>query len=280
MKAVVMYVPVLHKGYVDFVRVNDPDAVFIFSDEIIGKFDHLVRKDIRALDPLDALRAIEKVTQKPAYLLGSKLPRSTFSNYETVVAPDEPETRKVVETMFPNSDVQYLPVFLRWHSDNVKKSVIPEGIAETSEDEHVTIMRQALKLAGRSPDWWRQVGAVAFSGNEVFEAFNTHLPHERIVAELGDPRALFHRGERLDLSHALHAEMAIICEAARRGVSLEDAVFYVTEFPCPVCAKLLATIKISKLFFSKGYSVLDGLETLQNNGVEIIRVIDSDTPDK
>lgn len=38
-------------------------------------------------------------------------------------------------------------------------------------------------------------------------------------------------------SRAVHAETAALLEAGRRGVSVKDAIVYVTTFPCHECAR-------------------------------------------
>jgi len=47
---------------------------------------------------------------------------------------------------------------------------------------------------------------------------------------------------------------------------------YVTHFPCPVCAKLIALSGIKKIIYSKGSSVFDGERVMKSRGVEIIKI--------
>jgi len=79
----------------------------------------------------------------------------------------------------------------------------------------------------------------------------------------------------LELSTTTHAEAQLIADAARRGVATEGAVMYVTDFPCPPCAKLVAAAGVSRLYFRTGYAVLDGNDILVAGGVEIVRVEDA-----
>ena len=74
----------------------------------------------------------------------------------------------------------------------------------------------------------------------------------------------------MELSTALHAEAGLIVEAAKKGISLEGATLYVTTFPCPNCAKLVAASGIKKLIYQDGYSVLDGEELLRSAGLIIV----------
>ena len=46
---------------------------------------------------------------------------------------------------------------------------------------------------------------------------------------------------------------------------------YVTDFPCPPCARLIAAAGISRLYFRDGYAVLDGEEILRAAGVDILQ---------
>ena len=47
---------------------------------------------------------------------------------------------------------------------------------------------------------------------------------------------------------------------------------YVTVFPCPPCAKIVAFSGIRKLYYAGGYSVLGQENILKSRGVEIIYV--------
>jgi tRNA(Arg) A34 adenosine deaminase TadA len=53
----------------------------------------------------------------------------------------------------------------------------------------------------------------------------------------------------LEFSRCVHAEMAAICEAARRGVSIRGATLYSTTFPCHGCAKHIVAAGISRVVF-------------------------------
>ena len=77
----------------------------------------------------------------------------------------------------------------------------------------------AEREGDRSSDWWRQVGVViAIAGRPVIVAHNRHLPTQYAPYIDGDPRNVFKKGVHIDLSTALHGEIAAICEAARRGI--------------------------------------------------------------
>jgi dCMP deaminase len=131
----------------------------------------------------------------------------------------------------------------------------------------------AADEAAHSVDWWRQVGAaLRLPDGRVLSAHNEHHPHPLSAYAVGDPRSNFFKGVHLEISTATHAEARIIADAARAGVATEGAVMYVTDFPCPPCAKLIAAAGIAKLYFRTGYAVADGEEVLAAAGVELVQV--------
>jgi dCMP deaminase len=131
----------------------------------------------------------------------------------------------------------------------------------------------AEKEAEKSSDIWRHVGAlVVKDGKVILKTHNSILPTEQSAYIVGDSRGNFSKGDHVELTMALHCEIGLVAEAARKGVSLEGTSMYVTTFPCPPCAKAVAFSGVKKLYFSEGYGMLDGEEVLRAQGVEIIKV--------
>ena len=56
-----------------------------------------------------------------------------------------------------------------------------------------------------------------------------------------------------EYGRAVHAEMGVITDAARRGVALRDATLYGTTFPCHNCAKNIVASGISRLVYIEPY---------------------------
>ena len=80
---------------------------------------------------------------------------------------------------------------------------------------------------------------------------------------------MFVAGERQDLASTVHAEQYIIAKAAREGISVNGLSMYVTTFPCPVCAKLIACSGIKNIYFGEGGSNFDAKKVLESAGVKI-----------
>lgn len=87
-----------------------------------------------------------------------------------------------------------------------------------------------------------------------------------------DPRISFTSGVGADFSSSVHAEANLIALAAKKGIVLNGTEIFVNTFPCPVCAKQIAIAGIKKVYYAKGYAVLDGLEIFKSFGVEVVLV--------
>jgi dCMP deaminase len=272
---VVAYIPVLHEGYWRFLDAHARGrSLFLIGPDLYADYRPLA-KDIRCLDAHLAAKAIgawgicssvEVLDVESAVLLASQGPSITL--------PAEDVSYRVVERFFDRCPVRYDTVFLRWDKSKSVQLLVPGGVAEAGEAEMMSDLgAEAEAQAGRSIDWWRQVGAaIRFASGEVASATNEHTPHPLSAYAAGDPRSNFFKGVHFELSTVTHAEAVLIAEAARAGVSTEDAVMYVTDFPCPPCAKLIAAAGIAKLYFRTGYAVLDGHDVLEAAGVEVVHV--------
>ena len=168
------------------------------------------------------------------------------------------------------------PVFLRWTRAKAlqKTTPLPSQQATTTDVRVQKIMHQAQALGQGSSDFWRQVGAILqLASGEQLQAFNQHLPEHQTPYIVGDIRGQFHRGQHWELGSSLHAEAGVIALAACQGVSTAGATLWVTDFPCPNCAKLIAAAGIKKLYYHQGYNLIDGEAILRAAGVDIIQVL-------
>src|SRR3989344_2871784 len=155
----------------------------------------------------------------------------------------------------------------------LKKNKIPASHPITISSFNRKVMGKAIRISGKSWDWWRQVGAVVVKNKiPILTACNTHMLHPQLPYSLGDPRSIFKKGINIELSTSEHAEAMLVAESAKRGISLEGAEIYTSDFPCPPCAKIIARAGFKRCYFSKGYGVLDGEEILKKFNVEIVRI--------
>ena len=271
----VAYIPVLHEGYRRFVEAHaNARPLYLIGPELYSDYRPLA-KDIRCLDPelvAASIRAwgvcsqVEVLDEQGAERLAADAP--------TLTLPAEDVSSRVVERWFSRCAVVYDTVFLRWDKTRSAQLSTPSAAPSTPDDPLLAeLILAAQAQASGSADWWRQVGAaIRFADGTISSAVNEHSPHRSSPYVVGDPRANFSQGVHLELSTATHAEARLIAEAARDGISTKASVMYVTDFPCPPCAKLIAGAGIAKLYFRSGYAVLDGEDVLAAAGVEVVQV--------
>lgn len=302
-KKLLIYMPVLHAGYVNFLRSEidahrgSPDfsetgieEVLLLGEDILDEYRE-IQKDIRKLPAAMVKEILElmNLTGGVAIRIVDRKGIVEHTRNSKLVIPNEELVYRVFDdyALGFSSEGQYgcgdaatpidsaNPTFLRWSKSNSKKKVDVVPDTTITEDEaHQSIMALASEQAELSGDWWRQVGAVLVSkSGEMVAGFNRHMPNEYAPYENGDPRASASRGVDVDVATSLHAEASVLAQCARNGVVTAGASLYVTTFPCAGCARLIGEAGVDVLFFSDGYSVLEGAESLSAAGTGIVRVL-------
>lgn len=112
----------------------------------------------------------------------------------------------------------------------------------------VYFMATAMLMATRSSCERLHVGCVIVSGgahkNRIIAAgYNGFLPGAPHTSRVRDGHE----------QATVHAEQNAVSDAARRGVSLEGGIVYITHFPCINCAKILAAAGIHCIKYHRDY---------------------------
>lgn len=274
---IISFVPVLHRGYLDFLARSGATDVYLLEASDAPEFPYLAR-EIRALRFDEAKQllggigfSVYRFSESVKYLQGS--------DFELLM-PNEDISRAVCARYFGGKQVVFSETFLRWDwnkSVGVTPAppqadrVIRKGTVETEKVSRY--MQTLIQEKSKSSDWWRQVAAMAIcKEGQILVAYNRHLPNEYVPYIDGDPRNNFGPGEYIEVSSALHGEIAVITEAARRGVSIEGADLVVSTFPCCGCAGAVSVSGIRRVFFTAGYSNLNGVKDLRARDIELIWV--------
>jgi dCMP deaminase len=275
-KQVMLYLPVLHRGYEQLLDRHAAGAEVMLLGTSFGSTYAVLRKEIRALVPSRAAGYVRSAYQSANVRVVEEWDLPSALTGPLLVMPDEQLMREIAKAHHLSNitRIKYVRTFLRWDRKWSAASRPPDFQGVVTVDALAArFANLALDLGNGSSDWWRQVGAVAVrEGQVVGSAHNEHVPSEYAPYLHGDPRSEFKRGISTDVTTALHAEAAVISRAARHGVSLEGADLYVSTFPCPACARLIAAAGFVRCFFAGGYSLMDGQEVLQRAGVEIVFV--------
>lgn len=119
--------------------------------------------------------------------------------------------------------------------------------------------RRALAVAEDSPDTSTKVGAVLVhgeSGAVIADGFNG------FIRGAPDSKLPMTRPEKYD--YIIHAEMNLICNAVRHGISTDKCLVFCTISPCVKCMRALYQAGISEVYvkgfytdFEKCSSMLD-----------------------
>lgn len=275
-KAIVLYVPVLHDGYLRFFAKYKKEAhtVFILDEEFASEFMSN-RKEICAISSNVMRRLVESLGFE-VYIFGRKT-LGVFNpdavNIKKIFVASDQVSRGFAEKYLNHLNIVFDDIFLRWDQKHVSIQK-PVDYARISTDKFDRKMcNLAKKESEKSSDWWRHVGAIIVrDGKIILGGYNRHVPSEHIPYVFGDIRDHIKAGTNSHISSALHAEQAIITEAAKQGISLSGTSIYLTTFPCPVCAKLIAYSGIKRCYFTEGHASFDGEKVLVANGVETILV--------
>jgi dCMP deaminase len=275
-KQVLLYLPVIHAGYEAFLRRHaDAAGILLLGAGFTASYPSLA-KDIRALPAARAAEYLRLGGTGASIRVVEPGGLAAAVTGDPLVLPDEEVMRDIADRYRLGSGraLVFDRTFLRWDRDWATATSPVDFDGEvTAAGLPRELLGRAQALAGRSSDWWRQVGAVAARGGQVLGcAWNHHHPTEYAPYLSGDPRDAFERGIRADLSTAIHAEASLIAAAARDGTSLAGADLYTTTFPCPACARLIAEAGFVRCYFAGRYSVLDGEQTLRAKGISLIWV--------
>ncbi len=274
MKAVFAYIPVVHSGTLTFLEQYNKLPIFLLDNEEGKKENPYLERDIRALTARQILEELKAHGFTTIEVIDPSLMREKLGEYESLIVPHDEITKSFLEKYAPEITVENVNVFLRWTKQiSTAENVVPEGrVINTGafENEVLTDLEEKAQM---SPDWWRQIAAaIVKEGKVVCSATNTHFPNQHALTINGDPRSNLDAGQGPGIYTSIHAEACALARAAKEGIATEGADMFVTTFPCPTCARSLVEAGISRVFYKKGYSLLDAEEILKGAGIDIILV--------
>ena len=268
-KNLILYIPVIHKGYLDFLnKIQDRISVVYIIDESFLKELSEIKPDIAAIDANTVKNLLDKLGFKNVLIL-SRDNIKQLENKELILIQDE-ISRNLRDKYLKKEKVEWQSVFLRWDKDKILSEQPFKDIPISENSFDVEMMKEAYKEGQKSSEWWRRIGAILVKNKKIlFRAYNKDLPSDYTPYQVGEVRDFFKPGERQDLASTIHAEQKIIAEGAKKGISLEGTSLYTTVFPCPVCAKLIAFAGIKNLYFGEGGSNFDAKKVLESADVKI-----------
>jgi dCMP deaminase len=274
MKAVFAYIPVVHAGTMTFLHPHKDVPIFVL-DNVVGKQENVyLERDIRALEAKQVVDELHAHGFKTAAVVApADLPKK-LANITELFVPEDEIVDFFLEKYLPHLAITRVNTFLRWTKQisTTEHAVPPDRIVVQGDREN-ELLATLEKEAQKSPDWWRQIAAAIVKDGEVLSsAVNTHYPSAHALTINGDPRSNLDAGQGPLVYTSIHAEASALAHAARKGIATSGADIFVTTFPCPTCARSLVEAGIKRVFYKKGYSLLDAEEILKGAGIEIILV--------
>jgi len=271
-KILILHIPVIHKGFLDFLKeINGKISKIYLIDEGLQKELSEIKPDIASIDAKTAKELLENIGFQQISIL-SKKDLEEVKGEEIILVQNE-ISRNLEDKYLKGEKIEWKSVFLRWDKDQVLAEVPVENVQKSEDPFDVKMMEEAYKEAKKSGDWWRQIGAILVKDKKIIaRSYNQGVPTDNSPYQAGSMRDFFKAGEKQEISPTIHAEQKMISEAAKEGIKLKDTSLYITHFPCSLCAKLVAWAGIKKLYFSEGASNLDGQKTLISAGVKIIHL--------
>lgn len=101
-----------------------------------------------------------------------------------------------------------------------------------------------------------KVGCLLVNNNRIISTgYNGFLP--------GAPHTSIVRNNHEQAT--VHAEQNALCDCAKRGVSCDNSIAYVTHYPCIICARLLFASGIKEVKYLHDYKNDELVEILANH---------------
>ena len=271
-RVLVIHIPVIHKGYLDFLNTNREgiSALYLIDEKFLGELTEF-KPDIASLDSQTVKGLLTSMGFDRIHTL-SKENLQNIKDKKLILIQDE-ASRNLQAKYLKKANVKWASVFLRWDKSLILSENPLNEVNSSKDPFDTSMMAEAFREAQKSGDWWRQVGAVLVKDDAILaRAYNRGVPTDHAPYQVGMVRDFFKAGEKQELSNTIHAEQKIIAEAAKGGIRVQGTSFYITHFPCAVCAKMISFSGACNLYFHEGASTLDGKKVLESAGVKIFYV--------
>ncbi|MCQ2058968.1 MAG: dCMP deaminase family protein [Bacteroidaceae bacterium] len=132
--------------------------------------------------------------------------------------------------------------------------------AKRQKERDIRYARMALVWAENSYCKRRQVGALVVKDNAIISDGYNGTPH-------GFDNTCEDENN-VSKPYVLHAEANAITKLAKSSAISTGSTMYVTASPCIECAKLIIQAGIKRVVYTEEYRLRDGLELLEQAGIE------------
>lgn len=115
----------------------------------------------------------------------------------------------------------------------------------------------ALLISKRSPCERLHVGCILVKNNRIISSgYNGFLPGAKHIS------IIYNDGKNTHEQATVHAECNAIADCANRGVDTNNAIAYITHYPCINCFKMLVASGIKEIKYLHDYKNDKNIELL------------------
>lgn len=137
---------------------------------------------------------------------------------------------------------------------NLAKLTAEQSVATRRQVGTVVVLPTGMLAVG-----WNGMPA-GFDNTCEYEHKNT-IPSNRTVELKTKPEVI-------------HAERNALDKLTKQGISSEGAILFTTTAPCMECAKSIAAVGITKVFYLEKYKHDEGLQFLITSGVGVLHMVE------
>lgn len=269
------YVPAITKNSLEMLEQYNTNSFAIYLIDPADLAIKALRKDFRALSP-ETVKTLLSPRMPNIEVASAQFVYDIVDSSDHLYMPDDEVTEKLVDIYsIPENLVTLDRTYYRWQKKNIPYQNEVNDTSIIYQKDYPEIAELLQQEKNKALDPWRQVSSVLTDKdyNIILSNHNSYLPNQYSGEINGDIRSNYSKGIMLEASNAIHAEAALVAEAAKIGVCLDGKKLFVSTFPCPTCAKLISKTGITSLIFEEGYTLIDGQDCLDSAGIEISRFI-------
>src|SRR3989344_4744424 len=150
-KVLIIHIPVIHKGYLDFLTKNRENIshVYIPDGDFLGELTEF-KPDIASLDTETAKTLLQSFGFQNVSILTKENIGETKG--KTLLLVNDEISRNLYERYFKDQPVEWAPVFLRWDKSAVEAMVPLEGVEVSREPFDLEMLDEAFQEAQKSGD--------------------------------------------------------------------------------------------------------------------------------
>jgi dCMP deaminase len=126
-------------------------------------------------------------------------------------------------------------------------------------------MSIAILASCRSPCNRLHVGSVIVRNNRIISmGYNGFIPGAAHISRVQDNHE----------QSIIHSEINAISDCAKRGVSLDNSIIYITHYPCINCFRSIASCGITRVIYLNNYNNNPIVQELANDAsIQIIQIV-------